>query len=297
VREGLWRIHVPMPGDHGHVSVFLVATRFGWMLLDAGVRTPEARAALARGLEETGVAPVRIHSILLTHRHLDHAGLAAELRESTGAPVFMHPADAALIGAPPALEAALESSGAPAGLRQAVIEQAARMSGLYPSFTPDRGLEEGMSFESELGAIEVIHTPGHSPGHCSLFAPAAGILLSGDAAIRDVRPYVGWQPGRDSFGEMLATLGRLAALPPVRVVPSHGPEFTGLPAWAASARAHYEKRLRKVERLHRAGLSPHEIVCRVWRREWSPFGYRLALMSVLACLAHREQIPAQQQYG
>jgi glyoxylase-like metal-dependent hydrolase (beta-lactamase superfamily II) len=281
-----------MPGDHGDVSVFLIATRFGWILVDAGVRTPEAHSSLTQALSGLGVAPERIHTILLTHRHLDHVGLAVELREQTGAPVFLHPADATLIGAPSRLGAALELGGAPAELRDAVLEQAARMNALYPEFTPDRPLEEGMSFESELGAIEVIHTPGHSPGHCCLFAPAAGLLIAGDAAIRDIRPYVGWQPGRDPFGEMLATLDKLAALRSARVIPSHGPAFDGLPAWSAAARAHYLKRLSRVGRLRSEGLTPHEIVCRVWRREWKPFDYQLALMSVLACLAHLEQTAA-----
>lgn len=281
-----------MPGDHGDVSVFLIATRFGWILVDTGVRTPEARSALAHALADLAISPARVHTILLTHRHLDHAGLAPELREQTGAPLFLHPADAALVGAPSTVRAALDRSGAPAELRDAVLAQAAQLNALSPAFAPDRQLEEGMSFESELGAVEVIHTPGHSPGHCCLFAPAAGILISGDAAIRDVRPYVGWQPGGDSFGEMLTTLDKLAALPATRVIPSHGPAFEGLAGWADAARAHYLKRLSRVERLASAGLSPHEIVCRVWRRDWKPFDYQLALMSVLACLAHLEQTAA-----
>jgi glyoxylase-like metal-dependent hydrolase (beta-lactamase superfamily II) len=91
---------------------------------------------------------------------------------------------------------------------------------------------------------------------------------------------------------MLATLEKLAALPPARVIPSHGPAFEDLAAWADSARAHYLKRLSKVGRLASAGLSPHGMVCRIWRRDWKPFDYQLALMSVLACLAHLEQTAA-----
>jgi glyoxylase-like metal-dependent hydrolase (beta-lactamase superfamily II) len=80
------RIEIPLPLAPGHVNVYLVPCKGGWILVDTGMNTP---GTLER-LEGAGVELASIQRIVLTHVHPDHSGLAAVLRERTGAEVWMH---------------------------------------------------------------------------------------------------------------------------------------------------------------------------------------------------------------
>ena len=75
-------------------------------------------------------------------------------------------------------------------------------------------------------AFEVLHTPGHAPGHVAFYAPAAGVLFSGDALFRGS---VGRTdlPLCDPLALERSLRDRLMALPDeTRVLSGHGPETT-----------------------------------------------------------------------
>ena len=155
-------------------------------------------------LERRGLA---VEAILFTHAHLDHIGEAWRLRESTGAPTYLHPADTPLL--------------------QGLAQQAEWMGLPPPKITPiDHGLEDGQQLR--LGGLDfqVLTTPGHSPGSVSFYLPAERTLLGGDTLFRS-------SVGRtDLFGgdaaQLMASI-RLKLLPlgdDTRVLPGHGPATT-----------------------------------------------------------------------
>ncbi len=105
---------------------------------------------------------VTVEKIVLTHGHIDHVGGAADLAAELGVPVEgPHRADQALI--------------------DRVSDQAAQfgIEGVKPVM-PDRWMEEGDVVEIAGRTFEVLHCPGHSPGHLVYFDRELRFAISGD---------------------------------------------------------------------------------------------------------------------
>lgn len=117
---------------------------------------------LDRIREAAAAQNVTLEKIFITHGHIDHAGGAAELAEICGVPIEGPQAeDAFWIDQ-------LETQGAEFGL------------GGARCFTPDRWLEEGDTIRFGEVEMDVIHCPGHTPGHVVFFESAARVALVGD---------------------------------------------------------------------------------------------------------------------
>jgi hydroxyacylglutathione hydrolase len=106
---------------------------------------------------------VAVEAIWITHGHIDHAGGAMDLKEALGVPIVgPHRADAMLLDR---------------------LEDQARMfglSGAVRNCVPDRWLEEGEILSFGTHRFEVIHAPGHAPGHVVFFNRDAQFLHAGD---------------------------------------------------------------------------------------------------------------------
>ena len=147
----------------------------------------------------------RIESILLTHAHLDHVGGVAEAKRETGAPVFLHPADAGLYAA------------AAAHARSYGLE-------IEEPPSPDGELEDGQIIEIGAEQLEVRLTPGHSPGHVCLvgdgFALVGDCVFAGSIGRTDL-------PGGDYRTLMESINERILTLPDETILYSgHGPATT-----------------------------------------------------------------------
>ncbi len=144
--------------------------------------------------------------VLLTHGHLDHVGGAAELAARYAIPVIgPHQAD---------------------GYWLEMLPQQADMFGFPPAeaLQPDRWLEEGEVIELGEEKLEVLHCPGHTPGHVVFYNRAAGLLFSGDVLFKGSIGRSDF-PGGDhdqliaSINDKLLVLGN-----EVKVIPGHGAE-------------------------------------------------------------------------
>jgi hydroxyacylglutathione hydrolase len=140
-------------------------------------------------------------AILLTHAHWDHVGAVAPLVEALGLPIFLHPKDLPL------------------------YREAATAAAAWGYSIPQPPLPSGELREGSLGLfeLEVIHLPGHSPGHVAFYRQ--GVLISGDLLFRDgIGRYD--LPG-GSWEELKTSLLRVLQLPGETLVyPGHGPETT-----------------------------------------------------------------------
>jgi glyoxylase-like metal-dependent hydrolase (beta-lactamase superfamily II) len=167
------------------------------VLVDPG----EEAARLVGAVRDAGAT---LRAIWLTHAHFDHVGAVAELKRVWPVPVYLHAADEPLY-----LRAA--RSAATYGL---TLEQPP---------AADATVAEGEQLAVGTLAFDVLHLPGHSPGHVAFVG--GGVAFAGDCLFAGS---VGRTDLPLSDPRQLATsLGRLTALPPETVVyPGHGPATT-----------------------------------------------------------------------
>lgn len=154
---------------------------------------------------QLGVQPRRI---LLTHGHLDHVGAAPELSRRLKLPILgPHRDDAFLLEALP---------------------MQAQMFGFPPHqpFTPDAWLDAGEQISIGEERIDVLHCPGHSPGHLVFFHRPSGLAQVGDVLFRGSigrtdLPRGNHQQLLHSIRTQLLPLGDQ-----VQFIPGHGPTST-----------------------------------------------------------------------
>jgi glyoxylase-like metal-dependent hydrolase (beta-lactamase superfamily II) len=172
VTEHVYRVAV------GDGSVFLIASPDGLTLVDAGF--PGTMAVVAEALRSLGRGPEEIRDVLVTHCHPDHAGGLAEVKQTTGAQVWMHAADAELVRAGKAFR---PWKTAP-GLRNRLFARLVIKRGpqTFEPATVEREVSPGETIPV-AGGIKALGTPGHTAGHLVYLWPGdGGVLFVGDAA-------------------------------------------------------------------------------------------------------------------
>ncbi|MGD0361605.1 MAG: MBL fold metallo-hydrolase [Bryobacteraceae bacterium] len=297
VVPGIHMLELPLPFSLGIVNVWLVRLETGWMLVDTGMQTEACFDALARALEGLSVDWRDIRRIVLTHIHPDHLGLASKLVPLTGATLDLHRADYELLEQ--IIDADLHrdwqqeiltTAGVSPEMRELVHASMAEIQQTFARLAPDRLLAGGETIATAHGAMEVVWTPGHSPGHVCLYDRERRVLISGDHILQHISPNIGWQPGRDALGEYLASLDRMAALDVDLILPSHGAPFAGHREWVRKTHEHHAERCARIAALVEGGAdTAHQIAGLLWNRHLSPFHYRFAIFEVLAHLEYLER--------
>ncbi len=167
------------------------------VVIDPGDAAAQLRLELAR-------SGARCAAILITHAHWDHIGAVADLAEGTGAPVYAPEAELTVFERPDDFYAA----------------QGVHIRG----FTPEHLLAGGETIDVAGISFDVLHVPGHSPGHVAYAAD--GCLFSGDVLFaggvgRTDLPFGDW----DTLVESIRALAERFP-PDTLVYPGHGPETT-----------------------------------------------------------------------
>jgi glyoxylase-like metal-dependent hydrolase (beta-lactamase superfamily II) len=166
-----------------------------WLIGD-GSEVLIVDAAHEAGPIVEAVAGRTVVGIVCTHGHNDHINAAGELRDAVDAPVYLHPGDRMLWDA------------------------------VYSTASPDRSLTDGDTITVAGTRLEVLNTPGHSPGSCSLYVPDLGVLFSGDTLFSGGPGATGRSySDYDTIVESIAS--RLLSLPEDTVVyTGHGDDTT-----------------------------------------------------------------------
>ena len=217
----------------------------GWVLVDAGLPTSAGairEAAAERFGTDAGGNAAPPACIVMTHAHFDHAGAVEELAAAWDVPVFCHPAEAPFLDGtesyPPPDPTA---GGGLMGLSSVLFPRGPHDVGeRLRTLDADGGDGGGpLPLPAGLGEWRWVPTPGHTPGHVSLWRAGDRTLLSGDAVITQAQesayavataaPEVHGPPMyfTPDWPAAAASARRLAALNPEVLLSGHGVALSG----------------------------------------------------------------------
>jgi len=203
-----------------------------WVLVDTGI--PGSRSAIVSSASERFGKGSRPGAIVLTHGHFDHVGALVSLAEEWEAPVYAHLAEHRYLDGQDAYPPPDPTVGG--GVMAA-------LSPLFPTSPVDvsRSLH-AVGADGRLPVLpewRVIETPGHSPGHISLWRESDRTLVAGDAVITTAQesayavltqepelhgPPQYFTPDWDAAER---SVQKLVQLRPERIVSGHGPALAG----------------------------------------------------------------------
>ncbi|MFZ0341062.1 MAG: MBL fold metallo-hydrolase [Gaiellaceae bacterium] len=206
-------------GKGGHVHAFLLDAGGELLLVDT-LFEGDARLVF-EALQTLGRSPGDLTRIAITHAHRSHLGGLAALKRASGATVYAHRWEADIVGGDRRAQAV-----------SIVPHQSLRLIpfqlGLWldrPRHEPcpvDELLDEG----DALGPLQVMHSPGHSPGHLTFWWPERGFLIAGDGVATWPNLCAGWKVFNLNHLQHKASLGRLATFEPQIVGVGHGDPIT-----------------------------------------------------------------------
>ena len=230
VRPGFHLVHLPLPMKPTIVNVYLVDGGSEWALIDTGMNTAESVEAFRAALDLVGCAPDRIGKIICTHHHPDHFGTSGPYKELCHAEVFLHPLEAERVAfylpqpRSPATVAFFEKHGIPFDRFVNIPSAGEFWKGKYLPVPPDHALADGDRIRVGEREIEVVWTPGHSPGHCVMYFRREKVLVVGDHLLPKITPHVGIMrdTAGDPLGDFIASLRKVAELDVDTVLPAHG---------------------------------------------------------------------------
>jgi glyoxylase-like metal-dependent hydrolase (beta-lactamase superfamily II) len=204
------RIAHAAANPEGENSTYVLPDR--GLVVDPGPPGDRSWETLAAGLPAAGLPVDDVETVVVTHWHADHAGLAPRLAAAADAELVLHATDAPLVADYAAERRRrldrdarrLRSWGVPEATVTAVV------GGDSPSPMPDTCPVRAVADGESVAGAEAIHTPGHTAGHLALRAGEA--LFVGDAVLPTYTPNVGGSDTRlDSALETyLDALDRLA---------------------------------------------------------------------------------------
>ena len=292
VFPNVYSLTLPLPFELETVNVHLVKLKSGWLLIDCGMETEPAFAALSEAMDALGVEWRQIRQIFLTHMHPDHMGLAKKLLELTGAELLMHEAEAhhlRLVAQSerrvPWMDLVFRQAGVPETLQAKMERHFLQIRKNFHDLTPHRLLSGGEVIETAIGNLQVYWTPGHSPGHVCLYCPEKKLLFSGDQIIENITPNIAWHPEQDTLADYLDSLDRLRDLDVDLILPAHGEPFSGHRKWIAETIDHHRERCDQILSLVRdTPRTAHALVGELWQRELTPINHQFAVFEVMAHL-------------
>ena len=193
-----------MPGVHKvdrtiGSNVYLLVDDHYLALVDTGL--PGNAVKIERYIEGLGRNTSDLRWVILTHGHPDHSGTILALRRRSDFKVLVHQNDVKW-----------DKEGRP---RVHYVSQPLALEWDVPFFQrilPDELIDEGYTLPI-LGGLEVLHTPGHTPGSISLYLTELKVLLTGDTLLSDGKMFTRPFPFPGTDGKLYRrSVERLAGL-------------------------------------------------------------------------------------
>lgn len=295
--DGIHIVPVPLPfKSPPWVNTYVVETESGLLLIDCGADWPEGRIALSEGFRTLGLDEAAVHTLLVSHLHPDHVGIADRMREELWCRVVMH--ERAEQGRlkwyndTPGYMSRLREVALRHGAPKPAVELAASTD--RPDYMPildppDHVVADGDRIDLGRGRqFQVLHTPGHDDAHICLRDSRTGILFSGDHILPRITPVVPYDPDiPDVLADYIQSLRRLIALQVGVTYPAHGTLIARGDERAHQILLHHDRRLLDMmELVRREDSSAFEVMLKSFRSDLSALQIRLAMLETIAHLEH-----------
>lgn len=303
---GIYQIKLPLKDNPlGYINTYLLGGVDGWTLLDTGWNDEESFDTFSNAISELGLKFTDINLIMTTHMHPDHFGLAGRFKELSGARLALHEIEKMIMDSSHEWTAAilddmrgwLRLNGVPDDHFPQLEDPSMDAVDLFSRAMPDIGLRHGEIVSTGFFNLEVIWTPGHSPGHMCLYEPVNKILFSGDHILPVITPNISIhsRASGNPLSEYLKSLKNTARLDMKLGLPAHEDIYTDLPGRINELFTHHEERKKEIiSTILDEAKTAYDVSSRISWMEgqitWEELGPLDRRIAVTEALAHLEAL-------
>jgi glyoxylase-like metal-dependent hydrolase (beta-lactamase superfamily II) len=312
VLPDIHQFRLPLTGSRlRYINAYLLRGDDGYTLVDCGWKADDVLETLQAELRAIGVSLNDVRTLIVTHFHPDHYGLAGTLVELGKLRLLMHRLDwlhVRTVQSDPVQSSRVSGDWLRYhGLVESADDNAERALDAFERYTivaPDVELEDGACISVGRHELRVVWTPGHTAGHICLYDPVRDLILTGDHVLDPITPSVNYmRPDLGNpLGSFLISLRKVAELDVDFVLPAHGEPFHGLQRRVGEILEHHNRREAAALEALVGGPTSAAMVaeCLPWTRrelrlsELPPFQQRMALGETIA---HLEELRSTGRVG
>lgn len=260
-------------------------------IIDPGPRGQANIKVIASELQKEGKSIKDIKRILLTHGHVDHFGIAEDLKAQSGAPIYLHPFDfekAAKNGNErmAAYKTLLLRHGCEESMLRVIDDFMLHIKDMLTPLVDPLALPDRIAFDRL--ELEVIETPGHTRGSVVFYERSEKVLISGDTILRKITPNPVVEFNEDgeifhSLAEFRKSIDKLKDYSYLKIIPGHGEAFQDYAPVHDFYRQSWQTRENEIlDVLHRLKRATAMDVVRLIFKELKDFNLFLAVSEVIA---------------
>ena len=301
IEDNIYTIPVPLPNNPlRQLNSYVINGEGRNLVIDTGFKLEECRKALCDGLEELGV-DMNCTDIFLTHLHSDHSGLAAELATQSSK-IYISRADGELLTLSLTQGLGRVEEYRSYGFSEKELENFWENPSMkYRQESPFNFtyVADGDVLTYGGRRLEVIFTPGHTPGHVCLYDRANKVMFLGDHVLFNITPNITtWPFFEDPLGHYVHSLMDISIYDVRLPLPAHRGVNGTMAERIGTIIEHHGARIREMLDIltERPGLTPYDLSgMMTWRvhgktNSWADFPLNQKWFAVGETAAHLDYL-------